>query len=214
MKDFVFRSVNFETKSSLFKLDSFALIIVSLAALCYFCEGNSNFVYLPMVIISLSIISAIIVVALTAIHLTTKKYFIAQSISSFSWIIVIIFIEMVILEKHFTINFNITPFIVLPFLSAFTMYGYLTKKKGVCKRNSIINGINLVGLGIICYYLGRFIYKDIIRHINPHTNAMIILIGLLFLSCLFSIGLVNIARLYYLNVLQRQDIDLSEYIVK
>lgn len=170
----------------------------SIIGLIYGLILRNYWIYLSLFMIVEFFAAATIVIALSSRKLTIKRRLIIQIVINLSWILQISLIEIIVFTMtygwHVCLLLLFLPIAVIPLLLGVRISRMIKNGNYISKKITT----NSLGLGGMMTGLIGMNFGAVFRNIEQGKAIIFILLVMLFLNCIFSMGLLYIQKLYYL----------------
>lgn len=160
--------------------------------------GTSRIIGITMLTVSLL---SIVTTYIFSYKLSLKNRIIINSIISTEMVLNTLLFEFIIYSMLYDLDVFVL-FLLIPPVSSFLIYFLIINKelkKDICNFKEVskkrIKIFSMLG-GIV----GVFIAKSFFSNVQQRTALLLLLIFLMFISTVFSFGLINYVKLHYLNI--------------
>lgn len=170
----------------------------SIIGLIYGLILRNYWIYLSLFMLVEFFVAATIVIALSSRKLTIKRRLIIQIVINLSWILQISLIEIIVFTItygwHVCLLLLFLPIAVIPLLLGVRISRMIKNGNYISKKITT----NSLGLGGMMTGLIGMNFGAVFRNIEQGKAIIFTLLVMLFLNCIFSMGLLYIQKLYYL----------------
>lgn len=159
--------------------------------------GTSRIIGITMLIISLF---SIVTTYIFSHKLSLKNRIIINSIISTEMVLNTLLFEFIIYAMLYDLDIFVL-FLLIPPVSSFLIYFLIINKelkKDICNFKEVSKKQTKI-FAVLGGIVGVFIAKSFFSNVQQRTALLLLLIFLMFISTVFSFGLINYVKLYYLG---------------